>query len=108
MDLNGRRLTALKLMSIGGGLGYQMETKYVGQTRTHYLFDDENRKICLVSADKPFPVQMRKFDQLTKFKSPQQPREVRIFFNAKAGAGAAFYADTLTGQLRYWLKKPVY
>jgi hypothetical protein len=108
MDLNGRKLAAFNLESIDGGLGSRMLSKYVGQTRTHYLFDEVNGKIGLVSAKQPTPARILKLSEVPVFRAPQHPTEVRIRFATETGALATFYVDTVSGNLRHRISKPTY
>ncbi|MBF9237015.1 hypothetical protein I2I05_06365 [Hymenobacter sp. BT683] len=108
MNLNGRRLAAFNLESIDGGLGSRMLSKYVGQTRSHYLFDEANGKVGIISAEKPVPARILKLSQIPIFRAPLRPTEVRIHFAIETGTRAAFYIDTVSGNLRQRVSKPSY
>ncbi|SFQ57946.1 hypothetical protein [Hymenobacter arizonensis] len=108
MDLNGRKLASFALESINGGLGTQMFSKYVRQTRSHYLFDEANNKLGIISADNPVPARLLKLSEIPVYRAPQHPTEVRIHFETESGTRAAFYIDTVSSNLRCRVIKPVY
>lgn len=108
LDLSGRKLAAFNLESVDGGLGYQMLAKYVGQTRSHYLFDDRNGKLGVVPAQRPTAARILKLNQLPVFRAPQRPTEVRIHFTTESSTDATFFIDTVSGGLRHRIRKPAY
>ncbi|WP_152559982.1 hypothetical protein [Hymenobacter sp. IS2118] len=108
MDLNGRKLAAFKLESVDGGLGYQMLSKYIGQTRSHYLFDETNGRLGIFPAQNPVLARVLALSQQPVFRAPQRPAEVRIDFTTEAGTQATFYIDTVSGGIRHRLHRPAY
>ncbi|OGX84460.1 hypothetical protein BEN47_16330 [Hymenobacter lapidarius] len=108
MDLNGRKLAAFKLESVDGGLGYQMLSKYVGQTRSHYLFDETNGRLGVFPAQNPVSARVLALSQQPVFRAPQRPAEVRIDFTTETGTQATFYIDTVSGGIRHRLYRPAY
>jgi hypothetical protein len=108
IDAKGHLLKALNLESTDVGLGSKMLTHYLGQTRTHYLFDEANGKLGLIPRDQPARLRVVKLNHLPRFRAPQRPGEVRIAFHTETGTQAAFYVDTVSGKLRYRLRKPGY
>lgn len=108
IDAKGHLLKALDLESIDAGLGSKMLAHYLGQTRTHYLFDEANGKLGLIPRDEPTKLQVLKINHIPRFRAPQRPGEVRIAFHTETGTQAAFYVDTASGKLRYRLRKPGY
>jgi hypothetical protein len=107
LDLSGRQLAAARLVSLyGGGLGTQMLTTYLGQTRTYYLFDEEQRQLALLPHDQPSQLRLFKLNQLQPFQAPQRSTEVRFHLDSETrGTESTFYVDTLTQALRYQVKK---
>lgn len=108
MDLSGRKLAAFKLESVDGGLGYQMLSKYVGQTSSHYLFDETNGRLGVFPAQNPVSARVLALSQQPVFRAPQRPTEVRIDFTTETGTRATFYIDTVNGGIRHRLHRPAY
>jgi hypothetical protein len=106
LDLTGRQLATFPLESLDGGLGYQMLATYLRQTHTYYLFDETHQQIGLLPHDQPAALRLVPLKQLAKFQSPQRPTEVYFSINTESGSQGAFYVDTVSRQLRYWLTKP--
>ena len=106
LDLSGRQLAAFPLESLDGGLGSQMLATYLRQTRTYYLFDEQQQQIGLLPHDQPAALRLVPLKQLAKFQPPQRPTEVRFSIDTESGSQGAFYVDTLSRALRYSLTRP--
>ena len=101
-------LKAFSLESVDGGLGSNMLSDYLPATRTHYLFDESNRRLALVPYAQPTQLQVRPLRQLSRFRPPQRPTETTVEFRTESDSHATFYIDKTTGGVRYELQKPTY
>ena len=107
-DLNGRPLATFNLESLDGGLGYHMQSTYVGQTRTYYLFDENHQQLGLLPHDQPTAMRIINLQQLVPFQAPQHSTEVRFSIDTEGGTRGRFYIDTVSQKVRYRLLKPTY
>lgn len=91
MNLKGQSLTSFRYNGYTQELGYSVPSRYVAQTNTYYLLD-ENRGLRLINKRNPASTQEVRFQQMARFKPPQKPREVR--FQIQGGmANLEFYID---------------
>ncbi|KAA9327480.1 hypothetical protein F0P96_15980 [Hymenobacter busanensis] len=106
-DREGKVLAQFSLNAIDNyGLGYDLHHYYLPATRTHYFFDDEGKKLGLISRAAPSKPQIVPLRSLRRFNSPQRPGEVRFQMKTELGAKLTLLADTVSGALRYYLSEP--
>ncbi|UOR04661.1 hypothetical protein MUN82_17135 [Hymenobacter aerilatus] len=83
-----------------GVIGYKVPRRYVWQTHTYYLLD-EQRGLYLLDKHSPKAVTEVAFQQMQPFRKPQRPAETRFIITTKTAA-FAFYIDLKQPtQLRY-------
>jgi hypothetical protein len=100
LNLRGQPLTRFRYEGYNTELGYSVPYSYAPQNYTYYLLD-ENRGLRLINKHNPALTREVRFQQMTRFKPPQKPREVRFQIQGMEDK-LEFYADQdHPEQLRY-------
>ncbi|MCC3156176.1 hypothetical protein LJ737_02950 [Hymenobacter sp. 15J16-1T3B] len=86
-------------------LGYLVPRRYVWQTHSYYLLDEE-RGLHVLDKHNPASVAAVPFQQMQRFRQPQRPEEVRFVITTET-ATLAFYVDPAQPtRLRYQRIEP--
>ncbi|MBO0357941.1 hypothetical protein J0X19_08295 [Hymenobacter sp. BT186] len=91
LNLRGQQLARFRYNGYTDELGYYVRRHYLPQTNTYYLLDEE-RGLRLIDKRSPTATREVRFRQMTRFKPPQKPREVRFQIQGIAD-NLEFYAD---------------
>uniref|UniRef100_UPI000AC821A3 hypothetical protein n=1 Tax=Hymenobacter sp. AT01-02 TaxID=1571877 RepID=UPI000AC821A3 len=94
--IQGRVLTSFRYQGFSVGMGYLVPRHYVWQNQTYYLLD-EAKGLRLLNKQDPTLTQEVAFRQMSKFRAPRRPTEVRFRIE-----NFEFYADkSHPAQVRY-------
>ncbi|MBF9143762.1 hypothetical protein [Hymenobacter properus] len=108
ITVDGRVLKSFHLYSIDGGLGNHMLSTYLPRTRTHYLYDETYNRLAVVPRDQPTQLRVLNLRQLSSFRKPQRPTEVRVDFETEMGTQATFYVDVHSGRIRHRVRRAAF
>jgi hypothetical protein len=100
LNIRGQVRQQFRFGNFNEAMGYYVQRKYVPQTHTYYLLD-EDRGLYLLDKHNPTAVTEVNFKQMQRFRKPQRKSEVR--FHLKSWQKAfTFCVDTLQPtQVRY-------
>lgn len=100
INQQGRVLQQFRYAGYGGVIGYKVPRRYVWQTHTYYLLD-EKRGLYLLDKHKQKAVTEVRFQQMQRFRKPQQPGEIRFVITTETAAFAFYIDSKQPTQLRY-------
>lgn len=100
INQQGRILQQFRYADYGGVISYEVPRRYVWQTHTYYLLD-EQRGLYLLDKHDPKAVAEVKFQQMQPFRKPQRPTEIRFVVTTETAAFAFYVEPSQPAWLRY-------
>jgi len=100
LSRQGQILQAFRYAGYGGVIGYEVPRRYVWQTHTYYLLD-EQRGVQLLDKHHPKAVTEVTFQQMQRFQKPQRPAEIRFAIVTETAAFALYVDPAQPTRLRY-------
>jgi len=91
LNLQGKQLARFRFNGLDEGMGYYVCRAYVPAVQTYYLLDAA-RGVRLLAKQNPAATREVPFRQMTPFRPPQRPMEVRFTIRAEP-ADFVFHAD---------------
>ena len=100
VNRQGRVLQEFRYAGYGGVIGYEVPRRYVWQTHTYYLLD-EQRGLYLLNKHNPLALSEVPFQQMQRFREPQRPAEIRFTIATETVAFAFYVEPAQPTHLRY-------
>lgn len=95
----GKELARFRYDGVFDVLGYHLPGRYVWQTATYYLLDENRHSLRIIPKYQPQRTQEIRLAQLARFQAPQLPSERKLRLGTES-MEIALYIDAVTGKLR--------